>query len=71
MTLSIPFQRMRDDVLVADVADDQLGIGGKVFGPLAVAVDLLDQAVEHADPVAAAKKLTRDRAPDKSCAASD
>ena len=67
----MPLQRAGDDVLVADVADDQLGIVGKVFRPLAVAVDLLDQAVEDADPVAARKKLSRDGAADESCAAGD
>ena len=49
-------QRARDDVLVADVADDQLGVVGQVLGPLAVAVNLLDQAVEDADLVAARKQ---------------
>ena len=62
-------QRARDDVLVADVADDQLGVVGKSSRPFAVAVHLLDQAVEHADSLPRSKKLTCDRAADKSCAA--
>jgi hypothetical protein len=47
----------RDNVPVADIADDQLGVFGKIIWPLAIAVDLLDQAVEHADLVAAPKKF--------------
>ena len=53
-------QRAGDNVLVADVADDQLGFIGKVVRLFAIAVDLLDQAIEHSDPIAAPKKLTRD-----------
>jgi hypothetical protein len=62
---------MGNDVAVADVADDQLGFIGKVLGPFAVAVDLLDQTVEHANPVAAPKKLPGDLAADEPCAARD
>ena len=62
-------QRARDDVFVADVADDQLCLIRKVFGAIAIAVNLLDQAVEHPHVVAAAKKLPRNCAADKTCAA--
>ena len=71
MTLSIPSSARVDRGLVADVADDQLGVIGQVFGPLAVAVDLLDQAVEHAHLIAATKKFTGDGAADESSAACD
>jgi hypothetical protein len=47
-------EAMRDDVLVADVPDDQLRLIGKVFWSLAIAVNLLDQAVEYAHLGAAA-----------------
>jgi hypothetical protein len=41
----------------------------QVLGPLAVAVDLLDQAVERPNLVPAAKKLPGDRTPDEAGAA--
>jgi hypothetical protein len=53
---------MRDDIFVADVACNQFRPVRKVFRPFAVAVDLLDQAVEHAHLASAPKKLIRDRA---------
>jgi len=53
-------QRVGNHVLVANVADDEFGIGRKVVRALSVAVNLLDQAVENTDPVTAAKKLARD-----------
>jgi hypothetical protein len=62
---------MSDHVLVADVADDQLDLAGQVFGPLAVAVYLLDQAVERSNLMATAKKLAADCAADKSGAPGD
>jgi len=54
------FQRVGDYILVANVADDELGFIRKVIGTLPVAVDLLDQAVENPNPVSATKKLARD-----------
>ena len=57
MTLSTPLSARLTDVLVANVADDQLRAVGKVFRAFAVAVNLLDQAVENPYAVAAAKKL--------------
>jgi hypothetical protein len=56
---------MRDDILVADIPNDQLGILGQVIGPLAIAVDLLDETIEDVDLVAAAKKFTGDCPTDK------
>src|SRR3954447_15033620 len=64
-------QRTGDDVLVADVADDEFRVLGKVLWPITIAVDLLDQAVENPHPIAAAKKLVDDGATDKSSPASD
>jgi hypothetical protein len=55
-----------DHILVADVADDQLGVRGKVIRTLAVTVDLLDQAIEHPDAIPTAKKFARYRPADKS-----
>src|SRR5438270_14101714 len=64
-------QRMGNHVLVANVSDDELGVAGKVLGPLTIAVDLLDQAVAPADRIAAAKKLASDCATNKPCATRD
>jgi hypothetical protein len=58
-------ERTGNHVPVADVACYELGLAWKVLGTIAVAVDLLDQAVEHAHLISAAKKLTCDGAPDK------
>src|SRR4051812_47088541 len=49
-------ERAGNHVLVADITDDQLGFVGKVFGPAPIAVDLFDQAIEHANLVPTAKK---------------
>src|SRR4051794_37045323 len=65
------FKRAGDDILVADVADDQFGTAREVFGTVPVAVNLLDQAVEHPNLTAAAKKLVGDRAADKSSSTGD
>jgi hypothetical protein len=62
-------ERAGDDVFVANIADDQFGIVGEIVGPLAIAVDLLDQAVEHADLVAAPEQLLRNRPSNKASAA--
>jgi hypothetical protein len=43
----------RDHVLVSNVADDQLGILSQAARTIAIAVNLLDQAVEDADSIAA------------------
>jgi hypothetical protein len=59
-------ERTRDDVLVADVANNELRIFGQVFGPLKVAVHLLDQAIEHPHLVSPPKKLACYGAADKS-----
>jgi hypothetical protein len=58
-------QAVGDHVLVANVADDQLGVGRKVLGTFAVSVDLLDETIEDVDLVAAAKKFTGDCPTDK------
>jgi hypothetical protein len=62
-------EAMRNDVLVADVADDQFGLVGQVLGSLAIAVDLLDQAIEYANLVASAKKLLANRTANEACTA--
>ena len=62
---------MGDHILVAYVADHQFGVVRKVVGSLTIAVNLLDQAVEHPDTIAAPKKLTRNCAANKPRAACD
>jgi hypothetical protein len=61
-------QRAGDHILVADVADYELGTVGKVVRPLAIAVHLLDQTVEYPNLIPAAKKLLGNRASNESCA---
>src|SRR5947209_9007868 len=65
------FQRASDHVLVADIAADQLGVVGEIVGTLAIAVDLLDQAVEHSHLIAAAKQFLANGPADESGAAGD
>src|SRR5207253_1007257 len=55
-------ERVCHDVLVADVADDQLGVVGQVERPFSIPMHLLDQAIEHTNLVAASKELTCDSA---------
>ena len=38
-------QRTRHDVPVADIADDEFCVIRKIIGPLAITVDLLNQAI--------------------------
>jgi hypothetical protein len=64
-------QRTGDDILIPDVTHDQLGIAGEVVRSLAVSVDLLDQTVEHAHFVTAAKKILANCATDKAGTACD
>jgi len=60
-----------DHIFVADVADDQFGVGRKVLGAFTITVNLLDQAVEDANPIAAPKKLADDRPADESSTTCD
>jgi hypothetical protein len=60
---------MSNDILVPDIANDQLDIVRKVVRAFTVTVNLLDKAVEHADLIAAAQKLIANSAADKSRAA--
>jgi hypothetical protein len=62
-------QRTRNDIPVADIADDEFGIFRKIVGPLAISVDLLDQVIEDANGGASAKKFFRYGASNKSCTA--
>jgi hypothetical protein len=64
-------ERLGDGVAVADVGADQLDIVGKILGPFAVPVDLLDQAVEDAHLMAAALKFPSDGTSDEAGAAGD
>jgi hypothetical protein len=48
-------ERAGDDILVSNIANNEFGLGAKILRPSAVTVDLLDQAVEYADIVAATK----------------
>ena len=71
-----PLQRAGDNVAVAHIAADQLGIrveqrGAPPCSLAAIAVDLLDQAVENADTVAAAEQFVGDEAADEAGTAGD
>jgi hypothetical protein len=59
-------KRARDDVFVADVAADKLDFFRKALGLLAVAVDLLDQAVENTDLVSSLEQFRADGATNES-----
>ena len=64
-------QRAQHRGLVAHVADDHVDLRVEVVGLRLVAVDLLDQAVEHADAMAALQAGPRDVTPDEAGAAGD
>jgi hypothetical protein len=62
------FQSAGDNRWIADIPTQELRLRGKTFGVLAVAVDLLDQTIEHPHLIAALKKLFSNGAADEPCA---
>ena len=64
-------QGTRDRVAVANVRLDQLDLAVEQRRPVDMAVNLRDQAVEYADPVAAAEQFVADEATDETGAAGD
>ena len=65
------FERLEKRGLVADIADDDIGIGIKAVRARARAVDLLDHAVENAHLVPAGEQGPRHIAADEARAACD
>jgi len=66
-----PLQRTRHRIAVANVRFDEFHGIVQQRRTLDMAVDLRDQAVEHADPVAATKQFLADEAADEAGAAGD
>ncbi len=64
-------QRRRDSVEVADVGADELHLAENRVAWSTPGMDLLDQAVEDANPVAPREQRPRDMAADESRAARD
>ena len=62
---STPFSAKRERGRIADVALDQLDVARQCRGPAAAAMHLVDQAVEHADLVAAAEQVSCKMAADE------
>jgi hypothetical protein len=54
-----------DGVAIADIGANQLDIGIEIVGSFAVAVDLLDEAVEDSNLMASVLKLPGNRAADE------
>jgi hypothetical protein len=64
-------QRAGDCIAVADIGADEFGIGGEALGPLDVAMDLRQQAVEHPHFIASPQQLGGHLATDKAGTAGD
>src|SRR5690606_12804120 len=64
-------QGVKNGGLITDVADHQLYVGCQFYGSFALGVDLLDQAVEHPNPIAALKQGLGQVAADEPGAAGD
>ena len=66
-----PIERARDRIAVAHVGADQLHLGIEGGRPVGRSVDLLDQAVEHTDLMAAREQFVADEAADEARPAGD
>jgi hypothetical protein len=62
------FQSAGNNRRIADIPTQELGLRRKTLGVLTVAVDLLDQTIEHPHFIAALKKLFSNGAADEPCA---